>query len=483
MRFGFAQAALYEAMWYRNIVVKSRQVWITTLAQAFALDQAMWTKNYKAGIIAHTLDSAEEIFNTKIKYMYDNLPPEIRARNPAHVSTKRKLELSNGSFIYVTTSLRSGTYNFLHVSEMAKICLQGKNKADELITGSIEAVPETGIVILEGTPEGPDLEFAEIYNESVEREEAGVPLTNLDFKPFFFPGYKHPENRLTTPVQLPKKAKEYFDALEVSEDVKLDPKFTWWYTVKERTLKGKMKQEHPNTAEEAFSKITEGAIFGEQMTEAEAAGRICDLPIIRGVPIHVTFDLGHNDTTSLFFFQQAGAWINFIRSYEHRLVDITHYIELLKELEREENYLYGTLYLPHDGKAHHIDSVAGSVDEILRKHGFRTRVVNRPTKKLVTIEKARRLIPQSRFDRELCKEGITALRNYAWTYDEVYGVFRKVPRHDRFSNYADAYQTYAHEYRDRGPGRFGPSDDGPPPWSREAQLKNEKRRRGRAWLV
>src|SRR5690606_8400583 len=98
----------------------------------------------------------EQIFSDKIKFAYDRLPDLVKAMNPVVRSTQSKLVLSNNSTIRCAISVRGGTIQFLHISEYGKICAVSPLKAREIQTGSIPAVDQNGIVIIESTVEGLD---------------------------------------------------------------------------------------------------------------------------------------------------------------------------------------------------------------------------------------------------------------------------------------------------------------------------------------
>ena len=451
MKLAWAQRELYENMWYRNIILKARQVYMTTFAQAFALDMALFEPDTQVGVIAHTVDDAEAIFTSKIKFMYDNLPPFLKSAVPYTKGNARELYFDNGSRIRVATSLRSGTLDFLHVSEFAKICAQGRSKAQEVIGGSFNTVGAKGIIVVESTAEGPTGEFADLYWNSVELDKAvkrgDEELTSLDFKPFFFPCYRHPAYRLRdAKVVIPPDTESYFEQFEEEHGITFPKEYQTWYARKSKTQGELMKQEFPNTDVEAFMKRNEGAIFASQLAEAEEDGRVAPLPFVRGLPVNVAFDLGRNDTTAMWFYQLHGGWANFVRTYEHRLVDVMHYVEILREYELKYKYHYGTLYLPHDGAHLRIDSIAGSTRDIFQRHGFKVRVIDRPTVKNVSIERARRAMSFCRFDKKACADGLDAMRKYHWKWDDVHGTFRLTPEHDDSSNYADAFQTFAYKF-------------------------------------
>ena len=473
LKFSWAQKDLYENLWYRNIVLKARQVYITTFTQAYGLDLALFKPDMQIGVIAHTVEDAEAIFTSKIKFMYDNLPPFLKKAVPYTKGNVRELHFANGSGIRVATSLRGGTPDFLHISEFAKICVQGRKKAEEVVGGSLNTVPQYGTVIIESTAEGPDGKFAEMYEKAVEQEASikrgDRTRTPENFKPFFFPCYKHPAYRIAdAEVDPPKHLKEYFDLFEESHGVKFSIPYRNWYVDKEANQGELMKQEFPNTDKEAFQKRNQGVIFARYVLDAEEDGRVCDLPVLQK-PVDVAFDLGRNDTTAMWFYQSAGPWVNLIRTYEHSLVDITHYAGILAEYARQYGYQYGTMYLPHDGAHLRIDSVAGSTEDILRKYGYRVRVVSKTSNKDIPIERARQAFKFCRFDKENCDDGLSALKAYSYAYDDVHDTYRKLPKHDWSSNYADAFQTFAYDYR--FPGAVKPKE-AKPLYDRGKRIKN-----------
>ena len=74
----YVQYLLYKAMWFLNLVLKSRQHGITTFICIFFLDLCLFTPNIRAGIICHKLSAAKNIFRTKVKYAYNSLPETLR---------------------------------------------------------------------------------------------------------------------------------------------------------------------------------------------------------------------------------------------------------------------------------------------------------------------------------------------------------------------------------------------------------------------
>src|SRR5690606_37796486 len=122
---------LLSGLHYLNINLKARQLGFTTFIQIYMLDMAVFYPDTRCGVIAHALDDATVIFWDKIKFPSDNLPDQIKAANPIRKNNTTELELANNSVIRVGTPLRSGTLQFLHISEFGKICAKMPHKARE----------------------------------------------------------------------------------------------------------------------------------------------------------------------------------------------------------------------------------------------------------------------------------------------------------------------------------------------------------------
>src|SRR6478752_1557974 len=61
-----------------DLILKARQKGFTTVIQLDMLDDCLFIPNTAAGVIAHNLNDAKAFFRDKIKFAYDNLPPEFR---------------------------------------------------------------------------------------------------------------------------------------------------------------------------------------------------------------------------------------------------------------------------------------------------------------------------------------------------------------------------------------------------------------------
>lgn len=146
-----------------NVILKSRQLGISTLAAAYALWLALFYKDKAILIIATKLAVAQN-FIKKVKVMLQNLPswlimPSMKS------DTKQMVEFSNGSSIKaIPTSEdagRSEALTLLIVDEAAFI-----GNFDELWTGLYPTLSTGGRAIVLSTPNGVGGQYHKIYAEA-----------------------------------------------------------------------------------------------------------------------------------------------------------------------------------------------------------------------------------------------------------------------------------------------------------------------------
>ena len=216
--------ALLAELHYLNVILKARQLGFTTFIQLFMLDACLFNSNIRAGTIAHTLDDAQMIFSDKVKFPYDNLPDELKAARPIVKESADELLFANNSCIRVATSMRSGTLQYLHISEYGKLCAQFPDKAREVRTGALNTVQAGQVVFLESTAEGQEGHFFELCEAARAKQRTGAPLTPLDFSFHFFPWWRAPEYELEEAgVVIDEPHRRYFDKLEAVHGITLPP--------------------------------------------------------------------------------------------------------------------------------------------------------------------------------------------------------------------------------------------------------------------
>lgn len=427
-----------------DLILKARQKGFTTVIQIDMLDDCLFTPNTAAGIVAHNRDDAEAFFADKIKFAYDELPPEFHELVSAEQDTTKSLKFSNGSSIRVGTSLRSGTFQRLHISEYGKLCAKYPEKAREVRTGAFNTVQSGQSITVESTAEGQSGHFFELCDKAQKREQEGQELTPLDFKFHFAPWFTSPEYALANDVGETVEIQKYFDEIEpyvVSILGRpLSRQQRAWYVKKEEQQGDDMKREYPSTPKEAFEASVEGAYFSRQMVAARKSGRICNIPVL-DKPVYTTWDLGVNDSTVIIFWQDEGLERRAIDYYENNGESWGHYAGVLLE----KGYSYSSHYMPHDGAQRQ-----QGVDTVRKKYELAQEAGINPTELLPRIQfdkdgidATRAFFPNVWIDKERCSRLIDCLDNYRKEWDDNLGVWKNKARHDEFSHGYKAFESAA----------------------------------------
>ena len=442
-----AQRRFIKRLWHRNIILKARQLGFTTLVAILWLDHALFNANQRCGIIAQDREAAEAIFRDKVKFAYENLPPEMRERLPlARDSATELLFAHNNSSVRVATSMRSGTIHRLHVSEFGKICAKFPDKAAEVVTGSIPAVPTNGVLIIESTAEGRDGEFYELVQRAEGLDASKVLLTPKDYRFHFYAWWQEPKYRLPSgTVPISDKEHEYFDLIQGLMACKIDPDQRAWYiATKVADFSGaeeRMWQEYPSTPSEAFQISTEGNYYAKDLIEVRKRGGITRVPVL-DLPVNTFWDIGNSDGCAVWFQQELRGEDRFVSYYEAHGEDLRHYVKHLQGL----GYIFGTHYLPHDAAHKRLGDYNKSTQQMLQEllPGQKFVIVPRVTELINGIHQTRKHLKGVFIDPVGCKHGIERLEGYKKRFSRADNRFTDEPdKANGCSEGADAFRQYA----------------------------------------
>ena len=175
----------------RNIILKSRQLGFSTLITLWILDYILFSPNKDGLAIAHTREEMSNIFDKKAKFAILNLPDDLRNLINFKQNSKSKLQIafkdSSVSTFGVSTSGRSGCYQYVHISEFGKLAKAYPQRAEEVITGTFPAVPFDGEIFIESTAEGAVGRYYEMFMEAMENKARGVEgVFQVEFYPHFY---------------------------------------------------------------------------------------------------------------------------------------------------------------------------------------------------------------------------------------------------------------------------------------------------------
>jgi hypothetical protein len=436
-KLNWAQEKLYHEMWYCNLILKARQLGISTFVCLLFLDRCLFNSNQHAGIIAHTREDAEMLFR-RVKFAYDSLPIEIKKLRTANTDNARELQLSNGSTLRVGTSMRSSTLQYLHISEFGKICAKFPDKAREIVTGSLNAIAPGQYVFIESTAEGREGYFYEMCKEAQAAKDSGKKLSPLDFRFHFFPWHGHKAYRISSEnFNLSSHMQGYFSQLEGALSYQLEFVQKAWYVKRSETQGEDMKREFPSTPDEAFEASNEGLYYGRQIVEARQQGRIRRVYYDANVPVHTAWDLGYNDSTAIWWYQLCGQEIHLLEYYENSGEPLTHYLQFVKS----KLCTYGKHMVPHDAAVHEYSTGLSRV-EVARNHGIPFTIA--PNIGLIEgVDAVRNILNRCWFDELKCTSGIKALENYKKEWNDRHGCWSSRPIHNFASHGADSFRMLA----------------------------------------
>lgn len=186
-----------------------------------------------------------------------------------------------------------------------------------------------------------------------------------------------------------------------------------------------------------------GSYYSEYLLDLDKQGHVTNIPYDPRLPVQCGFDLGMDDHTAIWFFQQVGLEIRFIDYYECTGEGIPQICNKM----RSKNYGYGTILLPHDAAVRELGT-GKSREEIFRSQGFNTQIVKRQSI-ADGIQAVRAILPRSWFDKIKCQKGLDALKEYSRAWNEKEQIFDSHPRHDWSSHGADAARCLAMGIRER----------------------------------
>tara|TARA_Y100000310_G_scaffold58490_1_gene53784 strand:- start:1130 stop:2395 length:1266 start_codon:yes stop_codon:yes gene_type:complete len=197
----------------------------------------------------------------------------------------------------------------------------------------------------------------------------------------------------------------------------------------------------------------DGAIFGSQMADLLARGRITSVPYDPVLPVETWWDLGYNDTNAIWFTQRVGREIRLIRYYEDNFRSLKEYMIGLHDLSRDLGYEYSCHNFPHDFGVHEYSDGKSREDKFkammmtlfdkrVRK-GQDYRIIPRVANLQDAIDQSRDILPYCIFDDNICKVGIRALKNYRFEFDAKRNRYKDKPEHDEASHASSAFMQMA----------------------------------------
>lgn len=436
-KLNWAQKKLHKTKWYFNVILKARQLGFTTYILIYFLDACLFNDNHAAAVLAHTKDDAQDLFDNKVKFAYDNLPFWLRNEIAATQDSARKLVFANGSSFNVGTSMRSGTYQKLLISEYGKVSAKFPEKAREIKTGALNTIEQGQQIFVESTAEGKMGEFFDLCQLARNLLNLGRELSRMQPRFHFFPWYENPE--YTTDEEgiiIPAEIEKALKGLPITEGQKR------WYAVKAELQGEDMKREYPSTPDEAFEGSLEGAFYSKEMQIVRKQGQVCHIPYDRAHGVYTFWDIGQSrDQMSILFMQRIRGRDGFIDYHESSDQGWDFYAQMLKE----KGYNYLGHYWPHDGVKRIVANKVQTSQQIAQDCGIRPITIVPRTKDTYAdiINHCKPALPMTSWDESKCALILQRLDSYRRKWDAINSMWLNEAVHDEASHGADGFRTYA----------------------------------------
>lgn len=223
----------------RKIILKARQVGISTEEILKISDAAFFEKNVNAVILAHEQDAIEKLFNipkTAYKLLKENFPTLAPTIDRGGGSKYELFFPKNNSRIYCDLESRGDTIDKLHVSEAAFM------KDQKRLLATLESVPISGTVTIESTPNGLN-DFYEMWNDP-----------NNGFDKIFFPWFFQQEYQLdpSSIIELTDNETQFVKNVLNKYGLNITKAQLAWRRWKQGSLKKLFIQEYPEDDQSCF---------------------------------------------------------------------------------------------------------------------------------------------------------------------------------------------------------------------------------------
>ena len=207
-----------------------------------------------------------------------------------------------------------------------------------------------------------------------------------------------------------------------------------------------------------FDAASPGAYYAGLLGEAERAGRIGRVPHDPALKVDTAWDLGIDDYTAIWFFQQVGREVRAIDYFETTGEGLH---AIVQRAMAGKPYVYGTHHLPHDVMVRELGAAGRSRFETLGGLGVWPISAGAAMDPEERINAGRLMIPVTWFDAEKCQGGLERLRSYRKRWNRATAAYGG-PLHDAASHAADAFGEFAANRAGAASARPGRQRSGEP---------------------
>jgi hypothetical protein len=255
----------------RDLILKSRQVGVTTYVCAVFFTDCLLRPNTTSVIVAHDYDSAQRIFRI-VQLFWERLPERERLRvGSPRFSNRREFfwpRINSQFYVGTAGSLAFGrgqTINNLHCSEFAFW-----PKPEESLIALAQAVPAGGRIVIESTANGRGGHFHQLWQETQQGRTQFAGHYYVWFESAEYAELVTPEEERDIRANLTP------DETDLVRRYHLGMGQIKWRREKQRDLKELFRQEYPEDDVSCFLASTRACFDSDAL--GQAAARIAAEP-------------------------------------------------------------------------------------------------------------------------------------------------------------------------------------------------------------
>ena len=470
LKMNKAQHMLHNALFdrARQIALKSRQQGISTYSDTTFFDDAMTIPNLNVGLTSQGNEESTKLLDrTKLKW--EELDPFVKKKLGVQREKSNKLEFafSNYSTIFIRQSFASTTLQRLWISEYGKIAESKPAVARELQVGTMQAIHYEHPIIIESTARG-DNRFKTIWDTAIDYKGPKAPK---DFNPFFLSWVEDEDCNIDYEQTITAEAERAFANIEYElsqikdgyhcsckpdnysihckrdtcNRFKLTDTQKWWWVQQYRELGEDIYQEYPAYPEQAFDSSQKGTYYMELFKEHVVSNN----RIVKGLydpqySVNIAIDLGIDDDMSFIYYQEFtdtnGIYhVNIVFEEignERPLVDYM----MTAKIKKDSGWKIRKLVFPHDAakRDYELTSVIDLAMKINQQIELYALISKLEIDSLLGgIQAVKSVIKYISVDIS-CVHTLGMFRNYKKEFDHNAGVYKSLPKHDKYSHTADA---------------------------------------------
>lgn len=258
-------------------ILKARQKGFSTFIAGVIFPSVIFQPGQKAAIVADIAEHATNLFG-KYTFFYENLPPELKPTRIRSNAKELVVQYANGQqssiriMVQGDSAGRSGTYQYLHLSE----CAFWGDLQNTLVSllQTVSATNKNSMVFLETTANG-----ANEYKQRWDNDYGG----NSRYLAKFYAWFTTKRYRVAE-----RDLRQYLKPdwlIKLQKDNNLDEYQTAWYYDRYMDFSGdldKLRQEYPSNPVEAF--VTSGnSVFNAELLAKRKLEIVNDVKYTQGM--------------------------------------------------------------------------------------------------------------------------------------------------------------------------------------------------------